>query len=166
MELERLHALQDKPFPESKKVIMVNELGTGIFPFAAVIQGIKSLHAEDLRSIKLFLLIESIRKFVDSDSGRIHCGSCRKEGCVIMVDAGGAQFSLACTCSNGDIIANLQGLVRWNGKGVQESNGRVLFRTKDDCTTYVKASEVVPDQKVDEAVSMFGGTVVNQGEER
>lgn len=129
--------LQDKPFPEAKKVIMVNELGTGVFPFTAVIQGIKSLHAEDLRSIKLFLLIEAIRKFIDSDTHRHICGACHKEGCITMIDANGAMFALACTCSNGDLVVNLQGLVRWNGTGVQESNGRILFRAMQDRATHV-----------------------------
>ena len=115
---------------------MVNELGTGVFPFVAVIQGIKSLCAEDLRSIKLFLLIEAIRKFVDQDAHRIACGSCHKEGAVVMIDADGKQFALACNCSNGDLVSGLQNLVRWNGKGVQESNGRILFRTKNDVATY------------------------------
>lgn len=164
MELERLHVLQDKPFPESKKVIMVNELGIGIYPFTAVIQGIKSLHGEDLRSIKLFLLIEAIRKFVDADKDRFQCGNCHKEGCVIMIDAVGNSFALACTCSNGDMIAELQGLVRWNGKGVQDSNGRILFKSKADSTSYVNEPPPVADEKLEGVLNTFGGTVVNQGE--
>lgn len=166
MELERLHVLQDKPFPEAKKVIMVNELGTGVFPFSAVIQGIKSLHGEDIKSLKLFIIIEAIRTFFDSNVNRFECGSCRKSGCVIMIDAVGDQFALACTCSNGDIVVNIQGLVRWNGKGVQESNGRILFRAKEDRVAHVNRSAEVSDQELKDLVDSVGGTVVDQGERK
>lgn len=156
--------LQDKPFPEAKKVIMVNELGSGVFPFTAVIQGIKSLHAEDLRSIKLFLMIEAIRKFTDTDTGRINCASCHKEGCIAMIDAAGHTFALACTCSNGDVIANFQGLVRWNGKGVQMSNGRILFRSREDRATQAAELPQADDQQLNDLVASVGGTVVDMGE--
>lgn len=156
--------LQDKPFPEAKKVIMVNELGTGVLPFTAVIQGIKSLHAEDLRSIKLFLLIEAIRKFVDSDTNRFNCAHCHKEGCVTMIDEEGHMFALACVCSNGDIIENLQGLVRWTGKGVQGSNGRVLFRSHAARNEPLVDETPAPvDNELKDLLAAVGGTIVDEG---
>lgn len=129
MELERLHTLQDKPFTEAKRVMFVHELSSGCGPFSAVIQGIKSLHHEELRSIKLVTLIDAIMKFVDLDHNRVDCGHCSKEGAVILMDAQGAQFALACMCSNGDIVQASQRLVRWNGRDIQESNARLLYRT-------------------------------------
>ncbi|HEY5235160.1 MAG TPA: hypothetical protein VIJ14_03180 [Rhabdochlamydiaceae bacterium] len=164
MELERLFMLQDKPFPDAKKIMMVSEICTGAYPFTSIVQGIKSLHTEDLRSIKLFLLIEAISNFMDQDAGRFNCPICLKDGCVELIDAIGQRFALACTCSNGDIVANMQHLVRWNGKALQTSNGRILFRSRDDRSTYVPEPPQADDQRLKDLVDSVGGTVVDQGE--
>lgn len=177
MELERLHILQDKPFPEAKRVIFVNELCTGSWPLKAVLQGIQSLHHEDLRVVKLSTLIEYISKFTETNYNRINCEHCRKEGCIIMIDTTGTSFALACICSTGDLMVQYQNLVKWTGEPIQESNGRMLFKSvvarEEYVPTVAAAQEPVQSNNSGEpqtmndlakVLNMMGGRVVDPGE--
>lgn len=161
MELERLFVLQDKPFPDPKKILFINELSISGYPAQPILQGIRALRNKEMRSIKLFDMMESIRTFVDTDMTRVACKHCHKDGCISMFDVTGVCFAVACICDNGEVVNKFQNVVRWNGQDIMESNNRLLYRTHALIGTEVKVSNPEMAQSVQVVLDMFGGTVVN-----
>lgn len=161
LELERLFILQDKPFPDPKKILFSNELSMSGLPAQAILQGVRALRNKEMRSIKLFDLMESIQTFVEVDINRTSCIHCRKDGCIIMFDTIGNTFAVACICENGEMAHKFQSIMRWNGKDIMESNKRLLYRTLGLRGTEITAPNHEMAANVQAALDTFGGTVVN-----
>lgn len=121
-ELDRLFILQDKPFGENKKHVFVQELEGSGFPFAAAVSGIRALADRDLKTLKLFVIKESIVKFMNFEREKTNCQHCRGCGIVSMVREDGYSFAFACTCSAGLLMD--KEFVRWNGKTAQDFGGK------------------------------------------
>ena len=131
--LEKLFVFQDKPISDNKKAILVTELLDMGLPYLAIVQGLKDLYQADLRTLKLAVIIDSIRKRIDVEAGREECPYCFRGGAVLLLDIKTRfQYALACKCSSGDIAHKFQDLVRWNGLEQQTSNGKVL------CASHLK----------------------------
>jgi hypothetical protein len=124
--LEKLFIFQDKPISENKKAILTQEIIDLGFPYVAIVQGLKSLYQQDIRTLKLAVIIDAIKKFIDINLGRHECCSCNSNGAIISKDDEGRWYAMACKCSNGDLTYKFQNLVKWNGMDVQFSNGRNL----------------------------------------
>lgn len=120
-ELDRLFVLQDRPFGESKKQVFLDELEDSGLPFAAIVSGIRALADKDPKTLKLFVIKESIVTFVNFEREKTSCIHCRGTGIVSMVRDGGYRFALACTCSTGRSMD--KEFIRWNGSVHQDVNG-------------------------------------------
>lgn len=131
-ELKKLFILQDRPSGPEKVAEIVQELSIRNLPAGAIINGIRKLKAEDLRSIKLSHLIDAANEFITIETPENK--SCRlcMSGLVILKDKEGHNFSLGCVCSEGGVRTKAMGLARWNGEEIQVRNGRTLeFACKD-----------------------------------
>jgi hypothetical protein len=124
-ELTRLFALQDMPLGKEKKAILIEELAQQGIPAGAIVEGLRGLAKEDLKAIKLPLILEASRSKVARDVSYSRCKCCT-DGLVLMRDEQGRNFSLACLCENGNVRAMALLLARWNGKDEQHSHGRML----------------------------------------
>ncbi len=134
-ELDKLFVFQDKHLPKEKRAILIDEISKLNFPFGAVMAGLRSLMTDDLVSIKFPTIIAAIRqKMVPDEDAVIECDDCLS-GYVVMKDAQGRSFSLACRCLTGNVKAVAQGLTRWSGEDVQMSKSRILtkpYQEKND----------------------------------
>lgn len=120
-ELERLFVLQDRPFPESKKTIFVQEIRDTFYPFPAIVAGIRALAREDLKTIKLHTIINEVKKFIVFDDKRSDCKHCGGGGLISTLRDDGIRFAFACTCETGKLF---KGIVKWNGQECFEWDGR------------------------------------------
>lgn len=143
-ELDKLFALQDRPFTKDKKFIFIEELEKFGFPLGAIIGGIRALMLEDMKIIKIVHVREAAKKFIEpEEKKKIKCRWCggvgafcmREEAMLQMADEWpkraegprfGRSYALACVCEAGTNLERSDGNVRWNGKGTQFSNGRML----------------------------------------
>lgn len=126
-ELEKLFVLQDRPMSKEKKVILLDELGQTGYPAQAILAGIKSLQAEDLKSIKFANLLDAIKdKMTYEEEVKTQCEKCDGRGIVTMRNKDKYQFALACVCVNGNAFAG-RGNARWNGERYQESKRHGLL---------------------------------------
>ena len=121
-ELERLFILQDRPLAENKKSMFLSELSDAGFPFGAIVSGIRALADKDLKTLKLFIIKESILKFISFDREKTNCPYCRGTGIISMMCDDGYSFSFACRCVAGQCVD--KEFVKWNGEIVQELNGK------------------------------------------
>jgi len=120
-ELERLFVLQDKPFPESKKTIFVQEIRDTFYPFGAIISGIRALAGEDLKTIKLHTIINEVKKFMVYEEKRTNCRHCGGGGLVSFVRDDGLRFAFVCICETG---REYKDILKWNGQTRFDFNGR------------------------------------------
>jgi len=135
-ELERLFVLQDKPFPESKKTIFVQEIRDTFYPFGAIISGVRALAGEDLKTIKLHTIINEIKKFMVCEEKRSDCRHCGGGGLVSFIRNDGLRFAFTCICETG---REYKDILKWNGQLNFDLNGhsfdiheRVLLGDKFD----------------------------------
>lgn len=120
-ELEKLFVLQDRPLSKDKKVLLIDEICQTGFPVAAIIAGLKSLQAENLKAVKFANIVDAIRdKMTYEEEQSTRCDFCDSRGLITMRNKDRYQFALACTCVNGNRFAS-QGNARWNGERYQES---------------------------------------------
>lgn len=128
-ELDRLFILQDRPFGESKRILFVQELEAMGLPFSAIISGIRALADKDLKTLKLFVIKESIVKFISFEREKTNCPYCRGTGLVSMIrDNDEYSFVFACKCPAG--ILTDKEFIRWNGETHQDFNG-MKYKTAD-----------------------------------
>lgn len=128
-ELERLFALQDRPFSKARAVTFVEEFERTSLPAGAIISGIRSLLAEDLQKITFERLVVAAKSKIEREEIRQQdCDDCFKAGVVLMTDDNGYQFSFLCRCSNATKYSGLK-LSLWNGEKVQHHNGKI-FRNR------------------------------------
>lgn len=128
-ELARLFALQDKGLTLDKKNIFIEELAQSGYAYGAVVQGIRSLAREDLKTLKIWSIMEASRKFVQVEEREVFkCGSCN-DGLVAMVRWSPGQdhhlnkTSFACICKNGDVVRQWKRRpANWNGQLDQRHN--------------------------------------------
>lgn len=120
-ELERLFVLQDKPFPESKKTIFVQEIRDTFYPFGAIVAGIRALAKDDLKVIKLHTITNEAKKFITTEVKRTDCKFCRGGGLISMLRDDGLRFTFSCICEAGN---EYKGIARWLGKTEQDWEGR------------------------------------------
>ncbi|KKN10511.1 hypothetical protein LCGC14_1035960 [marine sediment metagenome] len=124
--LKNAFTLQDKPIKKDQFEILLNEVLKSKKPFRAIIAGLDSLKSESLRRLTFYEIMTGIDKFIENPTGgAVSCDHCSKSGFFVMRDDEGRNFSLACTCQNGDRVAN-QGNTRWNGQNMQSCRGRML----------------------------------------
>lgn len=135
-ELERLFVLQDRPFPESKKTIFVQEIRDTFYPFPAIIAGIRALAGEDLKAIKLHTIINEIKKFIVFSDKRSDCKHCGGGGLISTIRDDGIRFAFVCVCESGK---DYKDVLKWNGQVSFDLNGstfdlheRVLLGDKFD----------------------------------
>ena len=103
------------------------ELSSRGYPVKAVISGINKLKDEDLRTVKLSDLIRVCKDFIEKQSQeKINCDYCFSSGLVMMRNEDRYQFSLGCTCENGDAWVK-KGNARWNGEKFQHSKANGLL---------------------------------------
>ncbi len=121
-ELERLFIVQDRPLGDNKKSMFLSELSDTGFPFGAIVSGIRALADKDLKTLKLFVIKESIVRFISFDREKTNCPHCRGTGIISMVREDGYSFSFACRCAAGQIVD--KEFVKWNGEVLQEHNGK------------------------------------------
>jgi hypothetical protein len=120
-ELEKLFILQDRPINKDKKAILVEELCLTGYPKSAILAGMKSLQAEDLKSVKFVHIVDAIKdKMTYEEEQATRCDYCDSRGMVMMRNKDRYQFALACVCVNGNRFRS-QGNARWNGQQFQES---------------------------------------------
>jgi hypothetical protein len=127
---EKLFLLQDKPMNEKKKALLVEEILATGFPYQAIVAGLSDLMHQDLRLIKIHTILESIQEkltYREADTG-VTCTHCGSSGYVSLFDKAHRYFALACVCEKGERRVSVQHLNRWNGLGIQHSNGRDLHR--------------------------------------
>ena len=136
--LEKLFIFQGKLATEKILNAFINEFEERGFNVRAVIAGIDSLKDEDLKTVKLNILIEAIRKKQAPLTELSSCGDCDSTGYVIMKDEENRMYSLACRCERGEPKRRAQGLKLWNGEIVQQGNYGVLTKCFQD--------NVEPDQ--------------------
>ncbi len=122
-ELERLFVLQDKPLPENKKSIFMQEIEDAGIPYAAIVSGIRALVSEDLKTIKLNTIIQAVKRFVVFDGKKTNCFRCLGGGMVSLVDEKFRRFAFACRCEAG---RGYQELAQWNGQVEQDHNGQTF----------------------------------------
>jgi hypothetical protein len=119
-EIERLFMLQDKHLDKSKKNFLVQEIEDSGLPFGAIIQGIRALFNQDLKSLKFFVIKESIEKFIVHETITTKCHFCGGHGIVSMVRDDKHSFAFACKCRAGD---NWKKHLRWSGSINQQIHG-------------------------------------------
>lgn len=124
-ELTRLFALQDKAFSQDKRAIFIDELANMNIAAGAVIQGIRSLVHEDLKTIKIGMLMSAARGYVQHEPNGVACPGC-SDGIVTMRDEKGYRFALGCLCARGAQRAKSARLAIWNGLETQYRKGRTL----------------------------------------
>ena len=120
-ELEKLFAFQDRSLGKEKKALLIQEIGTMGIPAGALIKGIRSLMADDLKTIKLADIRDSALKFVFDVHESVACGDCGQSGIIVMADEKRRLFSLACSCRNGIRAKTGLGLAYWAGQDLQIS---------------------------------------------
>lgn len=144
-ELSRLFALQDMALSKEKKGYFLEELYLSGLPVGAILAGLRSLVAEDLRSIKISTVTAASREHLsveDRETAKT-CVNCF-DGWVSMKDDEGRSFTLACTCARGKQRKGK--LATWNGEDNFYIQGRWLkiiypvAKEKSD----EKAAEEVP----------------------
>ena len=126
-ELDRLFIFQDKPLTKEKKAALVEELVRLGIPVGALLQGIRSLMLEDMKTIKLWAIKEASLKFIQRGSERTErCEDCGRSGVIIMKDEEKREFALACRCPNGLRMNHSSKLTVWNGLETQRIRERTL----------------------------------------
>lgn len=126
-ELEKLFVFQDRPFSKEKKVLFIEELSLSGLPLPALLQGIRKLAAEDLKTIKLATIKEAANDcIVNSEEDTSKCDHCGHGGLVCMKDPEARMYALACKCRNGDRLVSAQKLARWDGHETMFRNDRLL----------------------------------------
>lgn len=117
-EITRLFELQDRKLEDSKRELLITELGELNIPFRAIISGLRNLGISDVKSLKFSTLAQSIRNEYHEDIKNIKCDSCHGLGRITMVNKKMQHFAIACICPNGLPYA-AQGLTVWNTKRTQ-----------------------------------------------
>lgn len=126
--LERLYTFQDRPLSEHKRGLMVEELSLSGLPAPAILAGIRKLETEDLRTIKLAVILATAQEFLSGRPGeieRVECDYCTG-GAILMKDVNGYEFALGCVCTNGDEFRRVHRVPVWTREEVQHVNGRTL----------------------------------------
>lgn len=128
-ELGKLYSLQDRPLSDEKKAHLVFELSNSGLPFKAIIMGLRSLFAEDLKKISLAEILAACRSKVmfyaeQEAPKKIECEHCYQNGAVMMKDPNGYEFPFSCTCLNAKKKSNWN-LIRWGGQPTQIVKGKV-----------------------------------------
>lgn len=125
-ELKRLFALQDAPLGKEKLAILVEELAVQGLPCDAIVNGLRSLAKEELKTIRLSTILDASHRNVSREELNVNCHQCLR-GEVTMRDEQGRRYALACSCERGAGLAATAALARWSGEGVQMSRGRALY---------------------------------------
>ena len=123
-ELVKLFLFHDRPLNDEKKFMLVEQLISFGYPFAAIMGGFRKLIIEDLKRISLYVIKDAIEDCIEPETQtRENCDDCMGVGAIIMRDETSYKFALACRCGNAK-----PKLIRWNGDNIQFSNGRKLER--------------------------------------
>jgi hypothetical protein len=124
-ELTRLFSLQDMPLSKEKKGYFLEELFVSGLPAGAILEGLRSLVTEELRSIKITTVTEAARDHLTAEDQQSvkACASCF-DGWIVMKDEKKREFILACTCARGH--QRKGDLATWNGEETFYRNGRWL----------------------------------------
>lgn len=69
-ELEKLFAFQDRPLPNEKKLLLTAELGKLGYPTWAIVKGIRSLLLEDLKAVKMVILVNAIKQQLGEENAQ------------------------------------------------------------------------------------------------
>lgn len=125
-ELDKLYAFQGRPLPKESKAFLVQEISVQGLPYKAIVEGIRSLFVEDLKSVKLAFILKAAREHIqiaEAEAERGYCKHCSGVGSVTLCDDQKISYALACICAASE---KMKGSVRWNGQWVQIINGRTL----------------------------------------
>jgi hypothetical protein len=116
--LTQLFISQGSSTAKEKILVFANQIREYDFPFAAVMEGIKSLMSSDVGVIKLHTVIESIRdKITETEKEKKGCTICGGVGTITMINERNYSLAFACKCGNGDRFVSPTGLNldRWKG---------------------------------------------------
>lgn len=105
---------------------MISELSFEGIPSKAIIQGIKDLCHEDLKSIKYVTIVSAARKYFQFEPPE-GCATCFHTGFISMVDKELCPISVACTCPRGNWFARNQEIPQWNGRKKMQSKTRGML---------------------------------------
>lgn len=141
-EMEKLFALQDRPLPKEKKVLLVTELGNSGLPAYAIVGAMRKLMVDDEVTKLTFPKILSAAK-VEIDPAGIYeiipCEDCDKRGLVTMIDDNEYHYMLACRCKNGQQWVD-RGHQRWWGERTQVSSRKHII-TNETITRTLRVRE-------------------------
>lgn len=126
-DIEKLFAFQDKHLTKDKKAILVKALAESGIPTGAIVLGLRKLMYDDLPSIKMGIIINAARQFVEKTEDAKSCTECAA-GVALLRDDQGKEYALACRCGSGFNAQRIHGIKRWGGQGTQMSNGRMLYK--------------------------------------
>lgn len=125
-ELSKLYAFQDRPLANDKKAYLVAEITSHGIPYGAIIAGIKSLFAEDLKNIKLPEILSACREHIERGETEIlECDHCAGRGTVLLSDPDQYEKLLLCVCGNA-VRWGGHNLAQWNGENIQVVKGKTL----------------------------------------
>lgn len=127
--LETLFSSQDKYLSSDKKTILINSLQESNIPSAAIIKGMQSLYDSDLKMVKLFVIKNAARKFIEY-THRQGCDRCFGSGYITLVDADKNDFVFACLCDLGKDKKEIEKIAQWNGRAEQTLHAKT-FKLKD-----------------------------------
>lgn len=126
-ELEKLYSFQDRPLSKEKRVLIVQEIVSHGYPFKAIIQGIRDMFSDDLKTIKLASILQSIQEKIVVEEIQISdCDDCDGRGLVILLSDTRYEKVFACLCKNGFRWIE-RGLAQWSGEQAQFHRG-VAYR--------------------------------------
>lgn len=127
--LDKLFVSQDKFLSNDKRTLLIGSLQECALPCGAVLKGLKSLYDADLKQVKLFIIKNAIRKFIEKNQ-RPGCGRCSGSGYITMVDSKNNEFAFACLCELGHDKKDIEKLAQWNGLTDQNVHGKI-FKLRD-----------------------------------
>lgn len=123
--LERLFLSQDRPLNDEKRAFLMAEI-TG-YPVRSVLDALADLCTEDLRVIKLPVILQTIEKHLprsEEGAGRSSCAYCDKGMVPMIRERDNGTTSFACNCPSGDLWKKQKPPMKaWDGGEFQEVRG-------------------------------------------
>lgn len=120
-EIERLFVFQDRPLSDARNLMIVKELSESGVPFKALVAGIRKLCSEDLKQVKISIILKASREFMVMEKPR-SCALCHGTGFIDMMSKEAYPVSYSCTCDLGRWHFEHKGVEKWNGKRRQYSS--------------------------------------------
>jgi hypothetical protein len=119
-EIERLFVFQDRPLSDARNLMIVKELSQSGVPFKALVAGIRKLCSEDLKQVKISVILKASREFMVMEKPR-SCALCHGTGFIDMMSKDAYPVSYACNCDLGRWHQENKGVEKWHGKRRQYS---------------------------------------------